>query len=252
VTDRDREDQSAFNRHFAWGPTAAALTSEGTAIIVDVLRFSSAVEAATSRGAVVFPYRWADEGAQDFANSISAALANGSNSRGLSLSPLSLLALEHQDRVVLPSLNGATCALLAARAGSTVIAGCLRNADAVGRAFVDYDGPITVIACGEHRPDATLRPALEDLLGAGAVLTKLGGRPSPDARAAIATWRDTKHRVDETMKTCSSGVELQHKGASGDIVYCSQVNVSDIVPVLSDGAFRCASPKQLLRGASNQ
>jgi 2-phosphosulfolactate phosphatase len=184
VTDRDREDQSAFNRHFAWGPTAAALTSEGTAIIVDVLRFSSAVEAATSRGAVVFPYRWADEGAQDFANSISAALANGSNSRGLSLSPLSLLALEHQDRVVLPSLNGATCALLAARAGSTVIAGCLRNADAVGRAFVDYDGPITVIACGEHRPDATLRPALEDLLGAGAVLTKLGGRPSPDARVA--------------------------------------------------------------------
>jgi 2-phosphosulfolactate phosphatase len=247
VTDDDRQGQSAFNRHFGWGPTAAALMSEGTTIIVDVLRFTSAVEAATSRGAVVFPYRWADDGAQDFANSVGAALANSSQPDGLSLSPISLLVLESQDRIVLPSPNGATCALLAAHAGSTVIAGCLRNADAVGRAFFDHGESITVIACGERWPDATLRPALEDLLGAGAVLSKLGGRPSPDARSAIAAWRDAQHRVDETMKTCSSGVELQRKGASDDVVYCSQVNVSEVVPVLFDGAFRCARPEQLLR-----
>jgi len=66
----------------------------------------------------------------------SAPLANGSNSRGLSLSPLSLLALGT------PGPGGAAVAqrrhlrVLAARAGSTVIAGCLRNADAVGRAFL--------------------------------------------------------------------------------------------------------------------
>lgn len=252
VTDRDLESQSAFNRRFEWGPTSATLASKGITIIVDVLRFTSAVEAATSRGAVVFPYRWAEDGAQEHANSNDATLVNGSHAGGPSLSPLSLLALESQDRVVLPSPNGAACALLAAHAGSTVIASCLRNAEAVGRALGDQDGPITVIACGERWPDGTLRPALEDLLGAGAVLSKLGGRPSPDARSAIAAWRDAKHRVHETLQSCWSGLELQRKGASDDIIYCSQVNVSGVVPVLFNGAFRSASPEELLRVTINQ
>jgi 2-phosphosulfolactate phosphatase len=230
----------------------AALMSEGITIIVDVLRFTSAVEAATSRGAVVFPYRWADDGAQDYAESVDAALANSSQRDGPSLSPRSLLTLEPEDRVVLPSPNGATCALLAARAGSTVIASCLRNADAVGRELEDYEGLITVVACGERWPDGTLRPALEDLLGAGAVLSKLGGQPSLDARSAIAAWSDAQHRVAAAIISCSSGEELQRKGATDDVIYCSQVNVSRVVPVLINGAFRSASPGELLRNAINK
>lgn len=252
VTPNDLESQSAFNRRFEWGPTSAALLSAGITIIVDVLRFTSAVEAATSRGAVVFPYRWSDNGAQDYARSLDAQLANGSQPDGPSLSPISLLVLEPEDRVVLPSPNGATCALLAAQAGSTVLASCLRNAEAVGHALVGHDGPITVVACGERWPDATLRPALEDLLGAGAVLSKLGGRPSGDALSAIAAWLDAEHRVDETIRSCSSGVELERKGASRDVAYCSQVNVSGVVPVLVSGAFRSASPEELLRCRINK
>jgi 2-phosphosulfolactate phosphatase len=252
VTQHDLEDQSAFNRRFQWGPTSAALLSAGITIIVDVLRFTSAVEAATSRGATVFPYRWTDEGAQDFAMSVDAVLANGSEPADLSLSPISLLALGPQDCVVLPSPNGATCALLADQAGSTVLASCLRNAEAVGQALAHHEGTITVVACGERWPDATLRPALEDLLGAGAVLSKLGGRPSPDARSAIAAWLDAQQHVDETISACSSGVELRRRGASNDVAYCSQVDVSRVVPVLVNGAFRSADPEELLRITNNK
>jgi len=247
VTQNDLESQSTYNRRFGWGPTGAALVGAGITIIVDVLRFTSAVEAATRRGAMVFPYRWSDDGAQDFARSVDAELANGLPPDGLSLSPISLLALAPEDRIVLASPNGATCALLAAQAGSTVLASCLRNAEAVGQALSEHEGPITVVACGERWPDATLRPALEDLLGAGAVLSTLGGRTSPDARSAIAAWRDAQHRVDETIESCMSGAELQRKGATNDVAYCSQVNVSGVVPVLVNGAFRSASPEELLR-----
>jgi 2-phosphosulfolactate phosphatase len=80
----------------------------------------------------------------------------------------------------------------------------------------------------------------------------LGGRPSPDARSAIAAWRDAKHRVHETLQSCWSGLELQRKGASDDIIYCSQVNVSGVVPVLFNGAFHSASPEELLRVTINQ
>ena len=44
-------------------------------VIVDVLSFSTSVDAACSAGATVYPYRWKDETAQAFAKSIPAVLA---------------------------------------------------------------------------------------------------------------------------------------------------------------------------------
>ena len=54
--------------------------SADVVVVVDVLRFTSAVSAAIESGCVVFPYRWADEGAADFAAEHGAMLAG--NSRG--------------------------------------------------------------------------------------------------------------------------------------------------------------------------
>ena len=51
---------------FQWGPVAAAALSDGVCVVVDVLRFTTAVEAAVSRGAVVYPYRWRDATAAAF------------------------------------------------------------------------------------------------------------------------------------------------------------------------------------------
>jgi len=44
-------------------------------IIVDVLSFSTCVEVAVSRGARVFPYRWKDETAREYATQVGAELA---------------------------------------------------------------------------------------------------------------------------------------------------------------------------------
>jgi 2-phosphosulfolactate phosphatase len=118
-------------------------------VIVDVLRFTTAVEAATGRGGVVYPFRWRDEAAALFAESVGAEMAGGSDPLGPSLSPLSLLEMEAGQAVVLPSPNGSVCAVVAARTGATVAAACLRNATAVADWARSLGGSIGVIACGE-------------------------------------------------------------------------------------------------------
>jgi 2-phosphosulfolactate phosphatase len=94
------------------------------------------------------------------------------------------------------------------------------------------------MACGERWPDGSLRPSLEDLLGAGAILDALAGSPSPEARAAIAAFRDAAGNLPEVLSQCASGRELSEKGWHADIGYAAQLNVSSTVPVLINGAFR--------------
>ena len=60
-------------------------------------------------------------------------------------------------QLTLASPNGGACCLVAARAGATVIAACLRNASAVGRGARDL-GAVTVVAAGERWPEGACPP----------------------------------------------------------------------------------------------
>lgn len=234
--------QGKYGVRFQWGPVIAPALSKGICIVVDVLRFTTAVEAAVTRGVAVFPYRWRDATAAVFARSVQALLADGRDPTGPSLSPSSMEALAPGTSLVLPSPNGSTCAILASEAGAQVVAGCLRNAAAVGAWADEAEGPVTVIACGERWPDGSLRPSLEDLLGAGAILASMSGDPSPEARAAIAAFRDAEHGLPEVLSQCASGRELSEKGWQADVGYAARLNASTTVPVLTSKAFRCCPP----------
>ena len=235
-------EQADYDLRFEWGPLAASTAKDGTCVIVDVLRFSTAVEAAVARGITVYPYRWRDVTAATFAASVDAVLAGGHDPAGPSLSPASMNALQPGSTLVLPSANGSACALLAAAAGAQVGAGCLRNAAAVGAWAGKASSPVTVVACGERWPDGSLRPSLEDLVGAGAILAAMTGEPSPEARAAMAAFGDAAPRLPEVLRRCASGRELREKGFDADVSHAAQLNVSSTVPVLVNGAFRQATP----------
>lgn len=155
---------------------------------------------------------------------------------------MSLLSLKPGDRVVLPSPNGSTCAATAHDAGASVFAACVRNAAAVGEWLGQNHESVTVVACGERWPDGSLRPSLEDYLGAGAVLAALGGNCSPEAQAAVRAWDAARPTIAETIEECVSGREAIARGWARDVEFACQVDASRAVPVLDQGGFvNCAT-----------
>jgi 2-phosphosulfolactate phosphatase len=233
----DWPSQPGFDSRFDWGPQGVERLAPKVraVVVVDVLRFTSAVETGCSRGVTVFPYRWRDESAAEFAREKGALLGGAPGAP--SLSPLSLRGLEAGTRIVLPSPNGATCSLLAAGSGATVVAGCLRNAAAVANWLRARGGPVAVIACGELWPDGSIRPSLEDMIGAGAILSRLEGNRSPESEAAVAAFEWARSRLLDSISDCASGRQLVNLGHAEDTPWCADLDVSDTVPILRDGAY---------------
>jgi 2-phosphosulfolactate phosphatase len=137
--------------------------------------------------------------------------------------------------VVLPSPNGGN---LSAHTGlHPTFTACLRNANAVALAASQLGKSIAVIAAGEAWEGGGLRVAVEDLLGAGAIISMLNGSVSPEAAAARATFDALKGRLEPALLECASGRELIGRGHAGDIVLAAPLNVSACIPILQDGAY---------------
>lgn len=239
--------QNGFGIRTEWGRAGAGVLGPGAGclVVIDVLSFTTSVSVATAAGTAVFPYRWRDDSARSFAAANAAELAVGRREAGpWSLSPAAIRRAPFVERLVLPSPNGSSIA--AAVEGTPVIAACLRNVSAVADWLVTQhwgtaDRPIAIIPAGEHWPGTdTVRPALEDWLGAGALAAALIERgiatPSPEARTA-ATVFDGTSDVGALVTECASGRELAAIGFADDVAIAVELDADSTVPVLVDGAF---------------
>jgi 2-phosphosulfolactate phosphatase len=199
------------------------------------MSFTTCVEIATSRGALIYPYQ--GDTAEKYAQEHSALLASRDRTARFSLSPHSLLAIESGTKVVLPSPNGS--ALSAATGSVPTFAACLRNARAVALAAQQVGQRVAVIPAGERwKHDYTLRPALEDWIGAGAVIEHLSGRKSFEAQAAQHIFRTYQNDLLSVLKGIASGLELIEKEFAEDVDLAARLNVSNTVPRLVEGAYR--------------
>jgi 2-phosphosulfolactate phosphatase len=243
--------QTGAGVRLEWGPTGAARIADarGCLVVVDVLSFSTAVTVAVARGMALIPYRFDPDrfdraDAREFAASRHAELAvrreDVDAAHPWSLSPAHLAVAPLTPRLVLPSPNGSA---IASAAVTTVVAACLRNHAAVtrwllARGYGTPTRPAAVVAAGERWPDGSLRPALEDALGAGAVMAGLdtaGCGLSPEAAALAAAYRATAD-VARAVRCCGSAHELVEAGYGADVDMALEFD-DETVPVLVDGAF---------------
>lgn len=231
--------QSGYAVRGAWGlhGLQALATACDVLIIVDVLSFSTAVNIAVERGAWVYPCAGTMEQCAEVAQQHGAHLARKSGST-YALSPQTLLTITPGTKLVLPSPNGSTLSL--AVRDTPMLAGCLRNAAAVARVAQQFGATIGVIAAGErwhYAPPMPLRPALEDMIGAGAIIHALPGHLSPEAAAMRAVFAQCRDKLLTSLQQCGSGVELRHKGLAQDILLAADLDSSQTVPILREGRY---------------
>jgi 2-phosphosulfolactate phosphatase len=237
-------DQQTWACRCEWGAAAvAALAPADVTIVVDVFSFTTCVDVAVSRGAAILPHRWihphpwqAPE-AIEFARAHGAELAGKRRHATYSLAPESYVNAPQGLRCVLPSPNGAEVTLAAALVAPVVLAGSLRNARAVAHAAQQIGQTFNVIPAGERWADGSLRPAIEDWLGAGAILRWLPGSRSPEADAAISTFEHLHDGLIETLDHCQSGRELHERGHDRDKFLAGDLDVSTCVPRFDGVAF---------------
>ena len=203
-------DQSAYQVRLEWGVAGLArLAPADVVVVVDVLRFSTTVIDAVDRGE--------DHPLDAAAHAV--------------------------------SINGAPVADAAARSGALVLLGGLRNASAVAAAVLAEQErrgartSIAVIAAGERSGrDGPMRFAVEDQLGAGAVIGALGvlgiDHTSPDAAVAAESYRALRRAVKHLLTASGSGRELIETGRGDQIARAAAVDAASVVPVLREGVFR--------------
>ena len=234
-------DQSAYEIRCEWGEAGieAIASARDVVIIVDVLSFSTCVDIAVSRGATVYPY--AGPNPAEYAARHGALLASTRRGQpGFSLSPASLLEISAGSRLCLPSPNGSALTITARKIAphAAIMAGCLRNARAVSVAATRLGRRIAVIPAGERWPGGcALRPAIEDLIGAGAIIARLQGSRSPEADVAVAAFERASTDLAGFLRRCASGRELVEQGFTADVDLSAQIDASHYASRLTGDAY---------------
>jgi 2-phosphosulfolactate phosphatase len=244
--------QDGYRCRLEWGRRGAQAAARrgDILVVVDILSFSTAAVTAVAQGGIILPCAWTDDAASIAARAGATLAVNRRDvpERGrFSLSPPTMLAVEPGTRIVLASPNGATCS----QYGSAVphlLVGALINAGAVAAAVAEIlaasDLSVTVLACGERwrgdHEDGPLRFAIEDYLGAGAILTGLPAAltRSPEALVCEAAFLGIRDRLGRVLEESGSGRELRDAGFPQDVEHAARLDCYDAVPMMSAGQLQ--------------
>ena len=135
----------------------------------------------------------------------------------------------HASRTAYMSTTNGTRAIVAARAARTVFAGALVNASAVARAVAAAGADVTLLCAGTGGA-----VAMEDVIGAGAVMNALGRNfsISPESDTALISRRlyeAASHGLHAALTDSQGGRNVIAAGLLEDIDFAARLDALDVV-----------------------
>lgn len=139
---------------------------------------------------------------------------------------------EHAGRVVFMSTTNGTRAIIAAREAKRVLVGALVNAEAVARAAERAAGDVTLLCAGTNG-----QVAMEDLIGAGAILAAMRGveLESDVARVAVRLFEGARGDLLGALAEAQGGRNVVAVGLEADVAFAARLNAVPVVGGVEEG-----------------
>ena len=142
-------------------------------------------------------------------------------------SPGALDPALHKGRTLFMSTTNGTRAIIAAREGKLLLIGALVNASAVARAVVNSGLDVMLLCAGTNG-----KAAIEDAIGAGAVIDAIGScaeLESDVARMALRLFQSARSDLRGALAQGSGGRNVIAAGLEPDIDFAAQLDRFDVV-----------------------
>lgn len=206
-----------------------------TVVLVDVLRSSSTIIAALNNGAeAVIPFTNIGEvmrfrrAQRNYSDMVLVGERHGIMPSGFdyNISPLDMTTENIGGKTVLYSSTNLTRVLRKVSNKRRIIVGSINNAKATATHLRSVGHDVTIIACG-----STHRTAIEDIIGAGAIVNSLITKSLSDsALIAVGLYMTPEWRT--LVKEGQTAKRLCEVGYENDVDYCLSPNITPVVPVL--------------------
>jgi 2-phosphosulfolactate phosphatase len=207
-------------------------------VVFEVLRATTTMAAALEAGVkqiLIFPDVESVRRAKgQFLDSLSCGEQNCLKPEGFDLgnSPEDLGAL-HAEKTLLMSTTNGTKAILAARGAAKILIGALVNAKAVAAKLSQISMDVTLLCAGTNG-----KPAMEDMIGAGAVIVSLGNEAELESNAALFAkehFRGSRDDLVRTLRTDDGGQNMIRAKLERDIDFAARLVIFSAVGEVVDG-----------------
>jgi len=126
---------------------------------------------------------------------------------------------EHRDRIMFMATTNGTKAILAARESAGRFIASLANASAVAKAINDEQRDVVLLCAGTGG-----EIALEDVIGAGAIVDRLKGEPSDTAQIAARVYRQSANHLEEALASSRGGRNVIAAGLGDDVKFAARID----------------------------
>lgn len=229
---------------FSAKDTLKAVQRGDAVIVIDVLRCCSTIVTALANGAEgVIPTKTVNKVRRlhkKHPELILAGERGGIKPRGFDLgnSPLEFSPQAIGGKRIIFTTTSGTKAIVLSQKTRWVLIGALLNTEAVAKAALKIAEKekvgISLVLSGREGKNFSL----EDFLCAGLIVENLPAERVELSDAASGSWlafQQSRRSLYETIQDGYHARYLKSIGFEGDIHFCSQVNVFDIVPIYRNG-----------------